>query len=93
MSDFETSIVLINCETCGGNAREALEHIENLDFGGYDHLARFLETNHNIDTSAVSVLSMSEFMDSFNDTDSEGDYIGIQENFIGYIRTPKKGQA
>ena len=87
--NFTTNVVLINCETCGGDARYALEAIENEDFGGYDHLTRHLANQFDIHPSSVTMYTLSEFMDSFNDSDDDADFIGLNKNIMGYIRTPK----
>ena len=86
---FDTKIVLVNVGNCGGDARPALEAIQNEEFCGHKHLTMYLEEHYDIHPASVSLYSMNDYMDAFNDSDDDAQHIIVDECFMGYVKVEK----
>ena len=73
------AVVTIHTDT-KGDARPSLEEIENESFSSYDEVVSRLN-GLNIETENIEVVSISEFMDNYNNNE-----LNVAETFMGYVQ-------
>ncbi len=84
MSCERTVIVLVETETCEGCGRTAVEHTQKQEFKDAEEVRSYLETEEGINPQSVSILELDEFMDDWNDTDSDNTVLNMS-TFMGYV--------
>lgn len=75
----ETIIVLLKVTKFSG--REDLERIEAMDFRSIQDIRDTI--------NGVDCFRLTDFMDAFNDSDSDNSLIDISKNWIGYVNLIK----
>jgi hypothetical protein len=75
----ETIIVLLEVNKFSG--REDLERIEAMNFRSIQDIRDTI--------NGVDCFRLTDFMDAFNDSDSDNSFIDISKNWIGYVNLIK----